>query len=124
MSRSSHNLTTRPRLIAALAAVGALTATALLAPPVAGAAPRPVTGAPQATVYYSAHELATDRGTQALYQRIVSAARSVCPRYDSQDLTAYAYSRKCQRQAVARAIRRIGNPRLAAAHKSSLAQRG
>jgi UrcA family protein len=124
MSRHTHNLTTRPRLFAALAAVSALTAAALLAPPVAGAAPRPVTGAPQTTVYYSAHELASDRGTQALYQRIVSAARSVCPRYDSQDLTAYAYSRKCQQQAVARAIRRIGNPRLAAVRRSSQPQRG
>lgn len=124
MSRLAPSATSRPRAFAALAAFGALTAAALLASPVVASAAQPAADVPQTALYYSFKELSTDQGTRALYQRIVSAARAVCPGSDSRDLGAYASSRECQRQAVARAIHQIGNARLAAMHAHAAARHG
>lgn len=112
-----------PRVLAA-ATAGALAAAALLGSPTAAIAAQPGADAAQMTVYYSFRDLSSDRATRALYQRIVSAARTVCPRYDSQDLDAFAYSQQCQRQAVAHAIHQIGNPRLAAVYQRTLRRHG
>jgi UrcA family protein len=125
MSRFAPFVSPRPRAFAGLTALGALAMTALLAQPnIATAAQPAAAAAPQTTVSYSFGDLATDQGTRALYQRILSAARTVCPAYDSRDLEAAAYSWECQRQAVARAIRQIGDPRLAAVYSHKLARRG
>ncbi len=124
MSRPAPSASSRPRAFAALAALGALTAAALLASPALAAAAQPAADAPQTAIYYSFSEHSTDQGTHALYQRIVSAARTVCPGYDSQDLGAFADSRQCQRQAVARAIHQIGSARLAAVHAQAVARHG
>jgi len=122
MSRfASHAF--RSRALTSLA-VGTLATAALLASPTIATAAQPDVSVLQAKVYYSFKDLATDQGTRALYARITSAARSVCPGYDSQDLGTYADSRACQRQAVARAIRQIGNARLAAVHSHKLARHG
>lgn len=124
MSRPAASASSRPRAFAALAACGALTAAALLASPAVASAGQPDADVPQTTLYYSVHDLATDQGTRALYRRIESAARKVCPAYDSQDLEGFAASRDCQRQAVARAIHQIGNGRLAAVHRHAVARHG
>jgi UrcA family protein len=87
-------------------------------------AAQPAADAPQAILYYSLRDLASKQGTRALYARIVTAAQSVCPGWDSRDLDAVAASRECQRQAVARAIGQIGDARLAAVHAQALARRG
>lgn len=121
MSRFAPNVTRRPRA-AALAALGALTTAALLAPMVAAAA-QPDSDVPRTAVQYSYHDLASDAGTRALYQRIRNAARTVCPAYDPRDLAAFEYSRECQQQAVARAVREIGNERLAALHTRAVGAR-
>ncbi|HVC31275.1 MAG TPA: UrcA family protein [Steroidobacteraceae bacterium] len=116
MSRFIPRVTLRSSEFTALAAAGALATMALLGSPAVATAAQPVAAAPQLRVYYSYRDLSTDQGTHALYQRIVSAARNVCPAYDARDLDTFAYSRACQRQAVAHAIRQIGSPRLAAVY--------
>ncbi len=124
MSRIASHINSRSRTLTALSACGVLAAAALLAQPNIAAAAQPAAAAPQTTVYYSFGELATDQGTRTVYQRIVSAARDVCPRFDSRDLGAFADSRECQRQAVARAIHQIGSAKLAAVYSHKLARRG
>ena len=114
----------RSRALTVLSAIAALaTAGGLGAPRVATAA-QPAVDAPQATLYYSQRDLASEQGTRALYRRIRTAAQSVCPGWDSLDLDAVAASRECQRQAVAHAIEQIGNARLAAVHSQAIARRG
>jgi len=124
MSRFAASFSSRPRTLAALAALGALTTSALLAPAGVASATQPSVGVLQTTVYYSYQDLATDQGTHALYDRITSAARAVCPGYDSRDLAAVADSRQCQRAAVARAVHQIGNGRLAAVYTHATARHG
>jgi UrcA family protein len=124
MSRFTPPVRLRTRTFTALAALGTLSTAAWFASPTIASAAQPSDGIPQTAVYYNPLDLATDQGTQALYRRIVSAARAVCPGYDSRDLTAFADSRECQRQAVARAIVKIGDGRLAAVHARAHTWRG
>ena len=100
MSRLALPVSFRSQTLTALAAMGVLGLAASLASPAIASAAQPSTAAPETTVHYNFRDLATDRGTHALYERIVSAARAVCPGYDSRDLGAYADSRQCQRQAL------------------------
>jgi UrcA family protein len=124
MNRFAQSVSLRPRALVAVAAIGALAAAALLASPAAASAAQAAADSPQTTVHYSLRDLSSDRGTQALYRRIVSAARTVCPAGDSRDLVAFAASRQCQRQAVARAVAQIGSARLAALHAHASARHG
>ncbi len=123
MSRFASHAGFRPPALTALAFTALATA-ALLGSPATASAAQPATAAPEATVYYSFHDLSSDQATHALYERIVSAARSVCPGYDSPDLSEYANSRQCQRQAVAHAVEQIGSARLAAVYTHTLPRRG
>jgi UrcA family protein len=113
--------TSHARTLTLLTALGTA---ALLASPAIAAAASPAADVPQVSVPYSALDLATRAGTEALYQRIARAARSVCPAYDSRDLEAFAASRECQRQAVARAVRQVGNSHLTALQARARARRG
>ena len=123
MSRFASHTDFRPRVLTALA-LGAVATAALLGSPAIAAAAQPAAAAPQAIVRYSFQDLASEQSSRALYERLMSAARSVCPGYDSRDLGAYADSRACQRQAVARAIHRIGNAKLAAVYMRAVARKG
>jgi UrcA family protein len=60
--------------------------------------------------------LGTDSGVDQLYRRIVSAAKQVCPDGTMRDLGAHLRAEQCRKQAVARAIQQIDNPRLAMLH--------
>ena len=113
MSRLTRHSAIRPR---AAAASVALTMAALLAS-ASGVSAAELYAT--RTVYYKSSELATDAGTRALYLRIAEAAAMACPPEDSRRPEATAVSRECQRQAIASAVARIGNARLAAifAHK-------
>lgn len=124
MTRFAPNVSSRPRTVAAIAAVGALVTAALLASPSVASAAEPASSAPQMTVHYSFGELATDEGTRALYQRITRAAAQVCPAYDPRDLATASFAEDCQRHAVARAIKQVGNARLAAVYARAHARRG
>lgn len=122
MSRFASHAAFRPRTLTALA-LGALATAALLGSPAIAAAAQPAADAPQMSVYYSYHDLATEQGSRALYQRIARAAEAVCPAY-SRDLTALAASKECQREAIAQTIGKIGSARLAAVHSRMIARRG
>ena len=122
MSRFAPKAGFRPSTLTTLAA--ALATAALLGSPATASAAEPAAAALQTTDYYSFRDLSTDQATHALYERIVSAARSVCPGYDSRDLIVYTNSRQCQRQAVAHAIEQIGSARLAAVYTHTLPRRG
>ena len=94
---------------------------ALAAASAAVASP-PDSDVPSVVVHYSAASLATDSGVQALYRRIEMAAEKVCfiepigSRLPNQAVL------KCRRDAVAGAVERVHNLRLAtmyAAHTKS-----
>lgn len=123
MNRFASRAAPRPRTLTALAACALATAAGLGSPAIAAAA-QPDAGVPQMTVYYSFRDLASDPGTHALYERIVSAARTVCQGSDSRDLGEFAASRECQREAVSRAVHQIGSARLAAVYSHKAATRG
>jgi UrcA family protein len=72
--------------------------------------------APAVTVKYSQESLATNGGVTDLYRRITFAARQVCPDASIRDLAAQHRVEQCREQAVAVAIRLIGNSQLAALH--------
>jgi UrcA family protein len=76
----------------------------------------PAVDAPSVKVTYSDLNLASEAGTQVLYSRIVSAARSVCfaDDVDSRDLGAVASERQCEQLAIANAVSAVHNQRLAA----------
>ncbi len=116
MSRIAPQVSFDPIAFTALAAIGALAAAAWLGSPAIATAAQPDAGASKAIVHYSLGDLSTEPRIHALYQRIVDAAQTVCPHYDSRDLESFDYSRECQRAAVARAVHQIGSPRLAAVH--------
>jgi UrcA family protein len=68
------------------------------------------------TVKYSQQSLATNDGVSILYRRIRFAATRVCPDATIGDLEGQYRVSQCREQAVAVAIRQIGNPQLAALH--------
>jgi UrcA family protein len=76
----------------------------------------PGDAAPSVRVSYHDLNLATDRGTAELYGRIVSAAHKVCQVSDIRNLAEVAAASACREQAIARAVRDVGNPRLAAVY--------
>lgn len=114
MSRFVQSVRRRPHALAALAALGALTTSLLSAPTVASAGQPAADDGLQTNVYYDLRDLSTEKGTRALYRRIVDAAQAVCPGNDSRWPEVAAASQECQRKAIARAIGQIGNARLAA----------
>jgi UrcA family protein len=69
---------------------------------------------PRLVVHYRPDSLATDQGARLLYARLTHAAEQVCPaEFTGSRLVSTAVLR-CREQAVARAVREIDNPRLAA----------
>ena len=83
----------------------------------AGAAnANPDSDAPSLVVRYTEQSLATDAGVSDLYRRITDAARHVCPSAQVGDLDAWRLAEQCRNQAIARAISKVDNSRLAALH--------
>lgn len=74
----------------------------------------PGASAPAVTVAYHDLNLATDAGNTALYARLEKAAAKVCVVADVRDLAALAARASCEQQALERAVRAVGSPRLAA----------
>ena len=85
----------------------------VLAVGTAGAADADV---PSMSVKYTQQSLATESGVHDLYRRITEAARKVCPETSTRDLGEQQKVTECRHAAVARAIRQIDDPRLAALH--------
>jgi len=78
---------------------------------------------PSVAVKYSALDLATDDAASMLFTRIATAAQAVCPDASPRNLSAYAHSKMCQSEAIARAVHDVRSPRLAAVY-SVRASRG
>ncbi|MGH8218184.1 MAG: UrcA family protein [Steroidobacteraceae bacterium] len=96
-------------LLAAAAGVVLLTATPLRA------TAAPAVDVPWVAVSYGDLNLATEHGTRTLLERIRSAANEVCARVpDDRDLARFEMHTRCVRQAIARAVRQVGNPHLGA----------
>jgi UrcA family protein len=74
--------------------------------------------APSVRVNYHDLNLATEQGTQALYERIVLAARRVCAASDIRILAEVAAAQVCQAQAIAHAVRDVNSPQLAALYSA------
>ena len=76
----------------------------------------PTDGVPTATVNYGDLDLSTQDGALTLYRRIAAAARQVCPDEDTRNLAAFARSKACQAEAIARAVSDSHIPQLAAVY--------
>jgi UrcA family protein len=74
------------------------------------------TEVPSVVVRFADLDLATDQGVRSLYARIARAAHAVCPDARIRDLNAASQSRACQQQAIARAVREVNTPLLAAVY--------
>ncbi|HTV50280.1 MAG TPA: UrcA family protein [Steroidobacteraceae bacterium] len=66
--------------------------------------------APSVTLHYSRQDLATEAGTQRLYERLVRAARDVCP--DAPGDGSLARAEACRHHALVQALRQIHDVRL------------
>jgi UrcA family protein len=91
--------------------MGALTGLAAAA----GASPAD-SDAPSLVVHYSSDALATDNGARALYHRIARAAEEVCP--SSVERLVPEAVQQCRAHAIAAAVDKIHNQRLAAVYHS------
>ena len=72
-----------------------------------------IDGTPTIVVKYDAQSLDSADNARALYRRLESAARLVCPSDSTRDLAHDAAARSCQKESILRAVRQINNPRLA-----------
>jgi UrcA family protein len=105
-----------------LRASAALTACLIVGASATAYAAAPADASASVRVNYRDLNLATEQGTQALYGRIVSAARKVCAVSDIRVLAEVAAAQACETQAIAHAVRAVNSPRLAATHSAH--QRG
>lgn len=71
---------------------------------------------PSVVVRFSSESLATDRGAQQIYSRILAAAKKVCPEAYTLAIGVSVGAQACRAEAVAHAVQQIGNSRLAAVH--------
>jgi UrcA family protein len=94
----------------------------LAASGVAGASPAN-SEAPALVVQYNASLLETDSGARALYHRIAKAAEQVCPN-TSYSLLVNKAIVECRRQAIAGAVEKIHNQRLAAVYAAATSKSG
>lgn len=106
------------RISALLRASAALTACLIVGASATAYAAAPAVTSPSLRVSYHDLNLATEQGTQALYGRIVSAARKVCAPSDIRILVEVAAAHACEAQAVAHAVHAVNNPRLAATYSA------
>ncbi len=74
----------------------------------------PTDAVPEVVVAYGDLDLGTENGVHALYSRIAAAASHVCPAEDGRDLKRFFAHKSCRDAAIARAVREINSPQLAA----------
>jgi UrcA family protein len=65
-------------------------------------------------------DIATSSDADALYHRIRNAAEAVCPQDPVLGLHGHSVSRKCQRNAVAKAVEAVDSPLLTARHHGEM----
>jgi len=69
---------------------------------------------PKTVVQYGDLNLASSKGVERLYQRIVAAANQVCDTGDTRSLQSKALFRICTEQSIGRAVAAVGHPALTA----------
>jgi UrcA family protein len=74
---------------------------------------------PALTVQFNSDMLATDSGARALYRRLARAAEQVCPPQPTATRLIPAVVAKCREEAIAGAVDKIHNQRLAAVHAAN-----
>jgi UrcA family protein len=94
-----------------------------LAAGVAQASAEPI-ATPSLVVHYSAGMLATDSGARAVYRRIALAAEQVCPNVSSSARFTRPVITECRQQAIADAVNKIHNERLAEVHAAASSKSG
>jgi UrcA family protein len=77
-------------------------------------APNPIDAVPTKTVNLRDLDLGKADGARTLYDRITSAARTVCRDADRRSM------RTCRTHAVEEAVNRVGNPLLSSIHGSAV----
>jgi UrcA family protein len=88
------------------------------------AAASPANGeAPALVVRYNADMLATDSGARALYHRLAVAAVEVCPQPINTRIPNVKIV-ECRNEAIAAAVSKIHNQRLAAVHAAATSKSG
>ncbi|HSZ08339.1 MAG TPA: UrcA family protein [Steroidobacteraceae bacterium] len=95
---------------------------ALAAAGVAAASPTS-SDVPSIAVRYSADMLASDSGARALYHRLTVAAEAVCPQPTSSRIPNGTIV-ECRNEAIAAAVSKIHNQRLAAVHAAATSKSG
>jgi UrcA family protein len=78
--------------------------------------------APALVVRYTADQLDTDSGAHAVYHRIARAAEQVCP--NNYSLLVDRRIVECRQQAIAAAVEKIHNQRLAAVYAAATSKSG
>jgi UrcA family protein len=69
---------------------------------------------PKLEVSYTDLDIATEQGARALYRRLATAARQVCPRGEGSLIPKLDdISRACIRDAISRAVHEVNSPQLA-----------
>jgi UrcA family protein len=91
-------------------AFGAAALSSLFAATASGGALEPL---PTRTVKYADLNLSSPAGVQALYGRIMSAARQVCQLDTHTDLQLLGKEQACMKQAIDDAVRKVNSPALA-----------
>lgn len=94
-----------------------------LAAGVAQASAEPIE-APSLVVRYSYDMLASDSGARAVYRRIAKAAEQVCPNEPSFAHLTSPVVIRCRAQAIADAVNKIHNERLAGVHAAASSKSG
>jgi len=79
--------------------------------------------APAIAVRYNPDMLATDSGARALYHRLAAAAADVCPQSTESRIISPKVMR-CRNEAIAAAVSKIHNQRLAAVHAAATSKSG
>ena len=95
---------------------------ALLGIAAASAAFASPVSAPRQVVRYDLATLSSDAGARALYSQISRAAEKVCP--NSYSLLTSGLVQECREQAIADAVAKIHNQRLAAVHAAASSKSG
>jgi UrcA family protein len=95
--------------VTAISATATLIVLSTLAPAVHAA---PSDEVPQVVVKYDADKAATESGALELYKRLSFAAREVCPDDSVRDLHRVAQAHQCQKEALARAVSKVGSRHL------------
>ncbi len=74
---------------------------------------------PSKTVFYGDLNVSSPAGAKALYSRIKSAARQVCPGSGESGITAWTNRNACIALAIDKAVSDVSSPLLSSLHDSS-----